>query len=362
MLELALPALRVPFMRDAIVAVFCVLSAILMGRIARARQVGEDAAIGVALAVAMALGVICIDVRAEWVRRLSAQPGADLTTIGYTPSFHDLLFGNILSISRAEVYLACIVSGAVVLWVALVYKGLVLYAADEEAATVLGLPVGMLHYGLLTSLGVTVVVAMRLLGVILVSGLLILPGIIAGFWARRMRATIAIAIVVSLLSIVIGLGTSMSLHVLSTGPVIVLVLALAFALELDRAGARRLGALAATALLADADVVRDVPGKPEARCLLHAADERLAGILDRAAVRLGDAPAALAHDVMMMPGARLRADPDAHRLARRARRDHQAFLDHAVDVAIDRHAIRGDAARAQRGGDLVGRHVPPALA
>jgi ABC-type Mn2+/Zn2+ transport system permease subunit len=230
-LELALPALRVPFMRDAIVAIFCVLSAILMGRIARARQVGEDAAIGVALAVAMALGVICIDVRAEWVRRLSAQPGADLTTIGYTPSFHDLLFGNILSISRAEVYLACIVSGAVVLWVALVYKGLVLYAADEEAATVLGLPVGMLHYGLLASLGVTVVVAMRLLGVILVSGLLILPGIIAGFWARRMRATIAVAIGVSLLSIVIGLGTSMSLHVLSTGPVIVLVLALAFALS-----------------------------------------------------------------------------------------------------------------------------------
>jgi ABC-type Mn2+/Zn2+ transport system permease subunit len=230
-LELALPALRVPFMRDAIVAIFCVLSAILMGRIARARQVGEDAAIGVALAVAMALGVICIDVRAEWVRRLSAQPGADLTTIGYTPSFHDLLFGNILSISRAEVYLACIVSGVVVLWVALVYKGLVLYAADEEAATVLGLPVGMLHYGLLTSLGVTVVVAMRLLGVILVSGLLILPGIIAGFWAHRMRATIAIAIGVSLMSIVVGLGTSMSLHVLSTGPVIVLVLALAFALS-----------------------------------------------------------------------------------------------------------------------------------
>jgi ABC-type Mn2+/Zn2+ transport system permease subunit len=230
-LELALPALRVPFMRDAIVALFCVLSAILMGRIARARQVGEDAAIGVALAVAMAVGVICIDVRAEWVRRLSAQPGADLTTIGYTPSFHDLLFGNILSISRAEVYLACVVSGAVVLWVALVYKGLVLYAADEEAATVLGLPIGMLHYGLLTSLGVTVVVAMRLLGVILVSGLLILPGIIAGFWARRMRGTIAVAIGVSLLSIVIGLGASMSLHVLSTGPVIVLVLALAFAIS-----------------------------------------------------------------------------------------------------------------------------------
>jgi zinc transport system permease protein len=228
-LELALPSLRVPFVRDAIVAIFCVGTAILMGRIARARRVGEDAAIGIALAVAMALGVILIDVRAEWLRGLAARPGADPTVFGYTPSFHDLLFGNILSISRPELYLACAVSGVVVLWVMLVFRGLVLYAADEEAAVTFGLPVGFLHYGLLTALGVTVVVAMRLLGVILVSALLILPGVIAGFWARRITATVIVAVVASLLSIVIGLMASMSLQVLSTGPVIVIVLALLFA-------------------------------------------------------------------------------------------------------------------------------------
>lgn len=227
LLELALPEIGVPFLREMIVALFCVATAILMGRLARTRRLGEDAAIGVVLAVAMAVGVILIDVRAEWVRRMATEPGA--RALGYVPSFHDLLFGNILSISRAEVWLAVGVAAAVVGWVALVFRGLVFYAADEEVAITFGLPVGFLHYGLLTALGLVVVVAMRLLGVILVSGLLILPGAIASCWAKRMAGALLVAAVASVLSITVGLAAAMSLQVVSTGPVIVLVLALLYA-------------------------------------------------------------------------------------------------------------------------------------
>ena len=229
LLEVALPPLRHPLMRHAVVAIFCVGSAILMGRMARQKHVGTDSAIGIALVMAMALGVILIDVRAEWVRHLAARGALDPGWQGYTPSFHDILFGNILGISRLETWLACAVSGAVLLWVALVLRGLVFYAADEEAAVTFGLPVGFLHYGLLTALGVTVVVAMRLLGVILVSALLILPGTIASFWSRRIGRVLAVAILAGVLSILLGLIAAMELEVLSTGPVIVVVLALLFA-------------------------------------------------------------------------------------------------------------------------------------
>jgi len=224
LLELLLPDLRVPFFREGIVAAFCVATAVAMGRLARAGRVGEDAAIGIALVVAMAVGILLIDLRAEWARRLAARP--DGGTIAYAPSFHDLLFGNILGISRAEVWLAVAVSAAVLLWVALVFRGLVFYAADEEAALAFGLPVGFIHYGLLAALGLVVVVAMRLLGVILVSGLLILPGVLAGLWARRIVASLAVAVAAALFSILAGLAASMALQVVSTGPVIVIVLAL----------------------------------------------------------------------------------------------------------------------------------------
>jgi len=229
LLEVVFPQLRHALVRQAIVAVFCVGTAILMGRLARQRRVGTDSAIGIALVAAMAIGVILLDLRVEWVRALASRGAAGAIGQGYTPSFHDILFGNILSITRAETIVACAVSGAVVLWVVLSLRGLVFYAADEEAAVTFGLPVGFLHYGLLTALGVTIVVAMRLLGVILVSALLILPGIIAGFWSRRITRVLWVAILAATLSITLGLVLAMQLEILSTGPVIVVVLTLLFA-------------------------------------------------------------------------------------------------------------------------------------
>jgi len=228
LLELLLPAFRQPLIRDAVVAVFCIGTALAMGRIARARRMGHDSAIGIALVVAMAVGVLLLDVRAEWLRQLSARGEAPLAELAYTPSFHDLLFGNILSIARSAVWFAVVVAAGVSIWLGIVYRGLVFYAADEEAAESFGLPVGFLRNGLLVALGVTIVVAMRLLGVILVSALLILPGAIAGFWARRVPGSLAVSVAASMASIVIGLALSMQLQVLSTGPLIVLVLAALF--------------------------------------------------------------------------------------------------------------------------------------
>jgi zinc transport system permease protein len=226
LLEVVFPSLRHPLLRQAVVAVFCVGTAILMGRIGRQRRVGTDSAIGIALVVAMALGVILLDLRAEWVRSLAARGAAIGRGPIYTPSFHDLLFGNILSITRGETILAGAVSAAVLGWVALSLRGLAFYAADEEAAVTFGLPVEWLRNGLLVALGIMIVVAMRLLGVILVSAFLILPGTIANFWSRRLGRVLWVAMISAALSVVLGLILAMQLEVLSTGPVIVVVLAL----------------------------------------------------------------------------------------------------------------------------------------
>lgn len=228
LLELLLPALRHPLLRDAIVAVFCVATAILIGRIGRQRRVGSDSAIGIVLVVAMAVGVILLDLRTEWVRRMAASGELREVWQGYAPSFHDILFGSILSVTRAEVWLAVAVTTVIVLWVMLNFRGLLFYAVDEEAATAFGLPTSYLHYGLLVALGLMIVVAMRLLGVILVSALLILPGVTAGLWSRRILRVMGGAVAIAAVSLVVGLAASMQIRVLSTGPVIVVVLALIF--------------------------------------------------------------------------------------------------------------------------------------
>lgn len=224
LLELAWPWFGHPLWRYAVVAIFCIAAGIFMGRIGRQRRIGEDAAIGIVLAIAMAIGVILIDVRTDWLQRQAAAGLSRGLAASYAPSFHDILFGNILSVSRAETWAAVAVAAAVSGWVALTFRGLIFYTVDEEAATTFGVATGYLHYGLVTALALTIVVAMRLLGVILVSALLIMPGVVAGFWSRRIRGVMIAALVTTALGIIGGILLAMEIQVLSTGPVIVLAL------------------------------------------------------------------------------------------------------------------------------------------
>ena len=74
-------------------------------------------------------------------------------------------------------------------------------------------------------LGIVVVVAMRLLGVILCSSLLILPGAIANQWSRKIEWVMSVSILSAIAGVIAGLVLSMELRVLSTGPLVVEVLA-----------------------------------------------------------------------------------------------------------------------------------------
>jgi ABC-type Mn2+/Zn2+ transport system permease subunit len=207
--EIWLPVVGRPLLRDAVIAAFCVATAVLIGRFSRGRRVSEDSAIGIALVAAMALGMLLLDLRKG---------------LGYTPSFHSILFGSILQISRTAVWIACVEAAAVVVLVALFFKELVFFTCDEEAAAAFGVPTGLIYYGLLVCIAMTIVVAMRLLGVILSSALFVLPGAIAGLWSARIGRVTWIAILSAAASVAAGLLLAIAFGRLSTGPLIVLVL------------------------------------------------------------------------------------------------------------------------------------------
>ncbi len=222
---------RPVLVRDGIIACFCVGAALIIGFLTRRGRLAEDTAIGIILVSAMALGVVLLDARGRLLDWLIATGRLQRGQIGYTPGFHDILFGNILFISRQEVILAWLMAAAVVAFVAGLFKELVFFAFDEEAARVFGVPTGALYYGLLVLLGLAVVVAMRSLGVILAAGLLVLPGASARLLSGRIGWVTVLSAVVGVAGLTVGLFLSIYLRFLSPGPVIVLTLAGIFALS-----------------------------------------------------------------------------------------------------------------------------------
>ena len=213
LLQVALPAFETPFLRDAVVAVFCIAAALLIGRVSRGGRVSEDSAIGICLVAAMALGMLLLDLRKG---------------MGPTPPFHSILFGSILGISRAAVWVACIEAACVVVLVVAFFKELVFFTCDEEGAEVFGVPTGPVYYGLLICIAVTIVVAMRLLGVILCSSLLILPGATASLWSHHIRRVSTIAVMCAVGCVAGGLFLAVMFGNLSTGPLIVVVQCVVF--------------------------------------------------------------------------------------------------------------------------------------
>lgn len=225
--------------RDGIIAVFCVATALAIGSLSRRGKLSADASIGICLVAAMALGVVLMDVRAELLERLIADGELTRGEVGYAPSFHHVLFGNILFMNPAEVAIVWGLAVACVAWIAAMFKELVFFAFDEETAAVFGVPTGPLYYALLVVLALAIVVAMRSMGVILASGMLILPGASARQWSDRIGRVTVLSAVIGVAGVVTGLLLAMLLDFLSPAPLIVLALTLLFGVSFAARTVRR---------------------------------------------------------------------------------------------------------------------------
>jgi zinc transport system permease protein len=171
-----------------------------------------DAAIGVVSAAGIAGGMI-----------LAAASG------GFNVDLFSYLFGNILAIGTGELLLAlllfCVVMGTVVRF----YHQLFAITFDEDLARCSGIRVERINALLAVLTALTVVLAMKVVGILLVSALLIIPAVTALQVARGFRATIVAAALFSALSVVLGIVLAFVLN-LPAGGVIVLLNILLFLL------------------------------------------------------------------------------------------------------------------------------------
>jgi zinc transport system permease protein len=181
------------------------LSSLGILKLTEKARIYGDAAIGVVSSLGIAGGVILASVAG-----------------GFNVDLFSYLFGNILAISDTEVLISIVLSLLVLLLIYLYYQEIFSITFDEEFARASGIRTGNINAMLVLLAAVTVVLAMNVVGIMLVSALLILPAVTALQLARSFRNAMVIAALTGVCSVAAGIFGSLMLN-LPTGAAIVMM-------------------------------------------------------------------------------------------------------------------------------------------
>ena len=175
------------------------------------QRLRQDSAIAVVWSLGMALGVLFV-----------------FLTPGYVPELNSFLFGNILTVTRTDLWLFGGFTAVLTAFFALNYRRIVAVAFDPDFARVAGLPVRLLQGVMSVLVAVCIVLAIRLVGVMLLMAVISLPQLTAEVACRRFGSIMAGSVAVSLVCSVAGLFLSMAVDV-PCSALIVMFMGAAFA-------------------------------------------------------------------------------------------------------------------------------------
>ncbi|HEX9532466.1 MAG TPA: metal ABC transporter permease [bacterium] len=145
---------------------------------------------------------------------------------GFNTDLFSYLFGAITVVQPVDLWVIFALGLVVLVAVGILHKELFAITFDEEAARVQGVPVETLNMLLTALVAVTVVLAMRIVGILLTSALLVIPTITALRVARNFRHTMWIAVFCSLFAVVAGMTMSFYLDIAAGGAIVLMALLL----------------------------------------------------------------------------------------------------------------------------------------
>lgn len=176
--------------------IFSILSAFGIEWLSSRQGVREDSAIGSFWSLGMAVGIIFIYLKP-----------------GFAPNLSDYLFGNILTITTPDIlYLAAL--SIVLIIVFLLFGRQILFAAfDSDFAKTRNLPVSLIKYAMMMGIAITIVLSIRLVGIVLLMSILTVPQMTANLFTSNFVKMILLSILIGFFGCIVGLYLSAVLDV-----------------------------------------------------------------------------------------------------------------------------------------------------
>ena len=191
-----------------------ILSALIIGWIHLNHRQREDSAIAAIWSIGMAIGILFIS-----------------QTPGFNVELTNFLIGNILWVSKTDLYILGALDLGVIVLTLCLHKKLLAICFDEEQARLQGLPVHSLYLLLLILIAVSIVLLIQVVGIVLVMTMLTIPAAIANLFTARLSQMMILAILISSLFCLSGNYTAYYLD-WPTGATIALIAGIAYALSL----------------------------------------------------------------------------------------------------------------------------------
>lgn len=189
---------------------FSIAAAMVMASVSLKAKHRADTIIGVIWAVGMAFGIILLDL-----------------TPGYNVDLMSYLFGSILAVPRLDLWVMLMVGALIGGFVIYFYKDLLAISYDEEFARIRGVPIRALYFTLIGILAITIVLIIRIVGLILVIALLTIPPFMVEKYAKSLFQMMMGSSLLGALFTIIGLWLSYTFN-LTSGASIILVAGISF--------------------------------------------------------------------------------------------------------------------------------------
>ena len=186
--------------------IFGILSALGIEFFSKKADLREDSAIAMLWALGMALGIIFI-----------------FLTPGYAPNLMSYLFGNILTVSLTDLIFLTLLAIFIAAFFFFFYRVILFVAFDEEFALTNNAPVRLINAILISLVALTIVLNIRVVGIILVMSLLTIPQAIANLFTKKFDRMIGYSILFGLIGSLLGLLFSY-IYDIPSGAAIIFVL------------------------------------------------------------------------------------------------------------------------------------------
>lgn len=185
--------------------IFSALSALVINKIRYYTKLNSDSMVAVLLSFGLGIGVTLISI-----------------SDGFSVDLFSFLFGSILLVSYEDVLMTVGMAIIVTCIIGLFFKKLIYVTFDEDQAKISGLHVEQLDYLFIVLVAVTVIVSMKLVGILLISSLIVIPNIASLMLNQGFKRTLFISIIISACSVFFGIILSYYFNTAPSGMIVLL--------------------------------------------------------------------------------------------------------------------------------------------